>query len=224
MKNFILSLIFYGSIGIAIALILKSNNEDNSPCSKTQSLFSQLSPEILESKILNTGVTLNTSKELLIPHRRIVSTVHINQLSSFRIVSQLLLLEAQDSSSEIDLYIRSTGGYVDDAFSILQAIQLLKPKVNIYAMGGCYSSCSMLLAGATGKRFAFENSLLNIHFTKKGTNEHGELYRKRFEKHWKKYANFPNEWFPMISGEEKFLTAKDAKRLGIIDHVLSKSK
>lgn len=53
----------------------------------------------------------------------------INEMSSFGIIQGLLELQAQDPMTDITLIINSRGGHVDDLFSIIDAMNLIKPDI-----------------------------------------------------------------------------------------------
>ena len=80
------------------------------------------------------------------------------------IVAQLLYLESQDPSKDIQLYINSPGGEVTAGLAILDTMNYIKPDVQTVCVGQAASMGAFLLAaGAKGKRFALENSRVMIH-------------------------------------------------------------
>eukprot|EP00457_Paulinella_chromatophora_P011082 gb/GEZN01011207.1/.p1 GENE.gb/GEZN01011207.1/~~gb/GEZN01011207.1/.p1 ORF type:complete len:174 (-),score=2.38 gb/GEZN01011207.1/:202-723(-) len=81
-----------------------------------------------------------------------------------RIVTQLLLLEADDSEKDIYLYINSPGGSVYDGLGILDTMQHIKPDVYTVCVGLAASMGAFLLAAGTkGKRCSLFNSRIMIH-------------------------------------------------------------
>lgn len=80
------------------------------------------------------------------------------------IVSQLLLLQAEDPKKDIDLYINSPGGSVTAGLAIYDTMQVLSCDVKTYCFGQCASMGAVLLcAGTAGKRFALPHSRIMIH-------------------------------------------------------------
>ena len=80
------------------------------------------------------------------------------------IVAQLLFLQAEDPSKEIDLYINSPGGSVTAGLAIYDTMQSISCPVNTYCIGQCASMGAVLLAaGASGKRFALPHARIMIH-------------------------------------------------------------
>ena len=80
------------------------------------------------------------------------------------IVAQLLFLESEDTTKDIQLYINSPGGSVTAGLAIYDAMQFVKPDVSTIVMGQACSMGSLLAnAGAVGKRFILPNARHMIH-------------------------------------------------------------
>lgn len=86
------------------------------------------------------------------------------------IVAQMLHLESEDSSKDINLYINSPGGLVTAGLSIYDTMQFIGPDVATYVIGQACSMGSFLAqAGAAGKRFVLPESRTMIHRVSSGT-------------------------------------------------------
>jgi ATP-dependent Clp protease protease subunit len=80
------------------------------------------------------------------------------------IVAQLLFLESEDDTKDIQLYINSPGGSVTAGMAIYDAMQFVKPDVSTIVMGQACSMGSLLAnAGAIGKRYILTNARHMIH-------------------------------------------------------------
>ncbi|MCB1186057.1 ATP-dependent Clp endopeptidase proteolytic subunit ClpP [bacterium] len=80
------------------------------------------------------------------------------------VIAQLLFLEKEDSTKDIDIYINSPGGSVIDGLAIYDTMQLIKPNVSTICVGLAASMGAVLLAGgAKGKRYSLPNSKVMIH-------------------------------------------------------------
>ena len=80
------------------------------------------------------------------------------------VIAQLLFLEKEDSTKDIDIYINSPGGSVVDGLAIYDTMQLVKPQVSTTCVGLAASMGAILLAGgSSGKRYALPNSQVLIH-------------------------------------------------------------
>src|SRR6476646_9193864 len=76
----------------------------------------------------------------------------VSDQSANLIVAQLLFLEAEDPDEDIRLYVNSPGGSVYAGLAIYDAMQLVKPDVQTYAVGMAMSAGALVLAaGAPGK-------------------------------------------------------------------------
>lgn len=72
-----------------------------------------------------------------------------------RVVSQLLVLSADDPDSDISIFINSPGGSVLAGLAIYDTMQLVPNDVDTVAIGLAASMGQVLLCGgAVGKRFA----------------------------------------------------------------------
>ena len=88
----------------------------------------------------------------------------VNDVMANAVVAQLLFLEKEDSTKDIDIYINSPGGSVVDGLAIYDTMQLIKPQVSTICVGLAASMGAVLLTGgAPGKRYALPNSKVLIH-------------------------------------------------------------
>lgn len=161
----------------------------------------------------------------LVSERAIVLTSHINPHTSRAVIEQLLYLDRKAPGEPIEFRIRSTGGWLDDAFAIVDVMASLKSPVNIYAMGICDSAASVILASATGRRFAYPNALVGIHANMSPDRgrkfDVGDNRGRRFEAFWKSRAKLPANWFPLTANTTYSLTATEALEFGVIDEIVS---
>src|SRR5213596_3868914 len=79
-------------------------------------------------------------------------------------VAQLLFLQSEDATKDINLYINSPGGVIYAGLAIYDTMQWVKPDVSTVCVGMAMSMGAVLLAaGAKGKRFCLPNSTVLIH-------------------------------------------------------------
>jgi len=161
------------------------------------------------------------------------------------IMSQLLYLEAEDSESDITMYINSPGGLVTAGLGIYNTMQYIKPDVVTVVTGQAASMGSFLAnAGAEGKRYVLAESRTMMHRVSSGTpgtggsvhvqdlqfedvkRSHEESHRlnKRlteiYAKHNSKGKTF-DELYEIMKFDT-FLSAKEAVKMGVADKVLDK--
>lgn len=99
------------------------------------------------------------------------------------IIAQMLFLESEDSTADINLYINSPGGSVTSGLAIYDTMQFIKPAVSTIVMGQAASMGSFLAqAGAPGKRYVLPESRTMIHRVSSGTRgTGGSVYVQELE-------------------------------------------
>jgi ATP-dependent Clp protease protease subunit len=100
----------------------------------------------------------------LLRERIVFLGTQVDQESANRICAELLLLEAEDPSKDISLYINSPGGSVTDGLAIYDTMQYVRCDVRTICIGMAASMGQFLLcAGAKGKRFSLPHSRILMH-------------------------------------------------------------
>jgi ATP-dependent Clp protease protease subunit len=159
----------------------------------------------------------------MIASRQILVTENINERTTKDVVARLLYMNTLDPHRPIDLYLSTQGGWVDSAFTIIDAMQLIDAPVNTWAIGGCYSSGALILTAGTGRRYATPNSVLMVHASldedTKQSYSYERLALQRYERVWKRRASLPDSWFPMVGGEEYYLSPQEALEFKMIDEI-----
>lgn len=80
------------------------------------------------------------------------------------LATQLLMLAAEDPSSDIALWINSPGGSVPSMLAIREVMRILPCPVTTLALGLACSAGQFLLSGGTkGQRFALQHSRILMH-------------------------------------------------------------
>ena len=105
-----------------------------------------------------------TIDEIMLENRVVFLIGEINHVSAARIMMQMLYLEDQKRGQEINLYINSPGGAVDDTLALYGTMQFISSKVATYCIGRAYSGGAVLLcAGTPGRRFILPHAKVMIH-------------------------------------------------------------
>jgi ATP-dependent Clp protease protease subunit len=160
----------------------------------------------------------------LLERRAILVTANINEATAKEVAARLFYLNAVDPRRPIDLYLSTQGGWVDSAFTIIDAMDLIEAPVNTWAIGGCYSAGALIVAAGTARRYASENALLMIHASldedAKRPYSYERLALERYERLWRARADLPDDWFPMVGGEEYYLSAQQALALKLVDEIV----
>ena len=167
----------------------------------------------------------------LLKDRIIFLGEEVNDVSANLIVTQLLFLEAEDPSKDIQLYINSPGGSVTAGMAIYDTMQYIKCDVSTICLGMAASMGAFLLSsGAKGKRYALPNSTIMIHQPSGGAQGQAteiQIVADQIAKTKKKL----NEILSMNTGQpleiverdtdrDNYMTAEEAKAYGLIDGVV----
>lgn len=149
------------------------------------------------------------------------------------VIAQLLFLEKENPDEDVQMFINSPGGIINDGMAILDTMNYIKCDVSTIAVGLAASMGSFLLAhGTKGKRFALPNSKIHIHQPLGGVKgqasdiaiEAQEILKIK-EKLYKMLAKQTGQSVNQIEKDadrDKYFTATEAKSYGLIDKVITK--
>ena len=105
-----------------------------------------------------------TLEEMLLENRVIFLVGEINHVSAARVYMQMLYLQSQKRDQDINLYINSPGGVVDDTLAIYDVMKFLSCDVATYCIGRAESGGAVVfMAGTKSKRFILPNAKVMIH-------------------------------------------------------------
>lgn len=167
----------------------------------------------------------------LLKDRIIFLGEEVNDISANLIVAQLLFLEAEDPSKDIQLYINSPGGSVTAGMAIYDTMQYIKCDVSTICLGMAASMGAFLLSsGAKGKRYALPNSTIMIHQPSGGAQGQAteiQIVADQIAKTKKKLNEIlsantgqPLEIVEKDTDRDNYMTAEEAKAYGLIDGVV----
>lgn len=168
---------------------------------------------------------------LLLKERIVFLGTAIDDQVANLIVAQLLYLNSQSNSRQIDLYINSPGGSVYAGMAIYDTIQMIDAPVSTVAVGFAGSMATALLStGAPGKRFALPQATIHMHPTGGGakgytedvriaTREQERLQTQLFHL-MGKHCDHSWQELEAFFRRDKFLNALEAKEYGLVDKVL----
>jgi ATP-dependent Clp protease, protease subunit len=150
------------------------------------------------------------------------------------VVAQLLFL-AKDVNREISMYINSPGGSVTAGLAIYDTMQFVKCPVATYCIGQAASMGAILLAAGTpGKRYALSNARIMIHQPWGGAQgtasdisiQAEEIIRlkKRLNEILSNHSGKSYEEINRLTDRDYFMSASEAKTLGLVDHVVDSVK
>ncbi len=173
-----------------------------------------------------------TIDELLLENRIVFLIGEINQSSAARVMMQMLYLENQKKGQEINFYINSPGGAVDDTLALYDTMRFLSSSVSTYCIGRAYSGAAVLLAAGTkGRRFILPHAKVMIHQPYGGVTGQAEDIRIQAEQIIKTkqelnrlIANCTGQDYDTVAADaerDKYFTAEEAAEYGLVDEVLA---
>jgi ATP-dependent Clp protease, protease subunit len=173
-----------------------------------------------------------TIDELLLENRIVFLVGEINHASASRVMMQMLYLENQRRNQEINFYINSPGGAVDDTLALYDTMRFLSSPIATYCIGRAYSGGSVLLtAGSEGRRFILPHAKVMIHQPYGGITGQAEDIRLQAEQIIKskqtlidilaKHTGQTPERVREDSERDKYFDAQEAKDYGLVDEVLT---
>lgn len=103
-------------------------------------------------------------RQQLLLHRVLVLDGVLDDDNGTLLAAQLLTLAAEDSRSDIALWIHSPGGSVPAMLAIRDVMRLAPCDVSTLALGlACSAGRFLLSAGASGKRYALPHARILLH-------------------------------------------------------------
>jgi ATP-dependent Clp protease, protease subunit len=167
----------------------------------------------------------------LLYQRIVVLGTEVDDRVANRLCAQFLLLSAEDSRSDISLYINSPGGSVSAGLAIYDTMRLIPNDVSTLAMGLAGSMAQFLLcAGTRGKRFSLPHAQVLMHQGSAGfggTAADVEIYAKQLERTGElmtrltaEHTGQPEERVEADSRRDRWFSAQEALEYGMIDHIL----
>jgi ATP-dependent Clp protease protease subunit len=105
-----------------------------------------------------------TLEEMLLENRVVFLIGEINHVSASRVIMQMLYLQSVKRDQDINLYINSPGGVVDDTLAMYDIMKFLTCDIATYCIGRAESGGAVVFAaGKKGKRFILPNAKVMIH-------------------------------------------------------------
>ena len=170
----------------------------------------------------------------LLRERIIFLGTEINDQVSDSLVAQLLFLEAEEPSKDIQIYINSPGGSVTAGLAIYDTMQQISPDIVTICFGVAASMGAFLLSGGTkGKRLALPNSRIMIHQPLGGAQGQASdieittreilSLKEELYKIISKHTGQDYEKVYADSDRDYWMKAKKALEYGMIDEILTKN-
>ncbi len=166
----------------------------------------------------------------LLKDRIIFIGTAIDDVVANLVIAQMLFLQMEDPSKDINIYINSPGGSVTAGLAIYDTMQFVKCDVATYCVGQAASMGAVLLsAGTKGKRSSLPNSRVMIHQPWGGVQGAAEdisrqateilKMRDKINEIIAYHTGQPLEKIQKDTDRDYFLSAQEAKTYGLVDEV-----
>jgi ATP-dependent Clp protease protease subunit len=151
------------------------------------------------------------------------------------VIAQMLFLQMENKSQDINVYINTPGGYVNSGMAIYDTMQFVHCDVATYCIGQASSMGALLLtAGTKGKRYALPNSRIMIHQPAGGaqgtasdiriTADEIIRLKKNMNRLFSKHTGQPADRVSKDADRDFFMSADEAKKYGLVDEVVESLK
>jgi ATP-dependent Clp protease protease subunit len=172
-----------------------------------------------------------TIDEMLLENRVVFLVGEINHASAANCYMRLLYLQSMKRDADINLYINSPGGYVEDTLAIYDIMRFMSCDIATYCIGRAESGGAIVfMAGKKGKRYCLPNAKVMIHQPFGGVYGQAADIQIQAEEILKTKENLiqvmakctgqPVDRVREDSERDRFFDAKQAVAYGICDEIL----
>ena len=169
--------------------------------------------------------------DMLLENRIIFLSGPIGERTASTVIQQLLYLQSIRRSQDVNIYINSPGGLVDQTLAIYDTIQFMASEVATYCIGQAASGAALILmAGTKGKRYILPYAKVMLHQPYGGITGQAEDIRIQAEEVLRDKVRLNNiiarctgksvEQVAEGTERDRFLNAEEAVEYGIVDEIL----
>lgn len=169
--------------------------------------------------------------DMLLENRIIFLSGPIVERTASIVIQQLLYLQSIRRDQDINLYVNSPGGLVDQTLAIYDTMQFMGSEVATYCIGQAASGAAIILAaGSKGKRYILPNAKVMLHQPYGGITGQAEDIRIQADEVLRDKAVINRiiaettgrsvEQVAEDTDRDRYLNATEAVAYGIVDEVL----
>jgi ATP-dependent Clp protease protease subunit len=173
--------------------------------------------------------------DMLLENRIVFLIGAISYERAAEVIMKMLYLDNLKRSNEISLYINSPGGSVDDTMAIYDTIRFIGSPVATYCIGRAQSGAAVILAAGTkDKRYALPHAKVMLHQPWGGVSGQASDIKIQAEEILKaktmineilsKHTGQPVEKIAAETERDRYMTAEEAQKYGLIDEVLQEEE
>ena len=171
----------------------------------------------------------------LLKTRTILISKSVDDKLAASVITQLTVLEADDSDKPITIVVNSPGGSADSGFAILDYLRFVSPPVRSIVCGICASAAVMIHLGSKkGMRFCTPNSRFLLHqpsMRAQGQASDLEILSREIDRMKAQYNQIvADETGQTLKQVEKdvhrdfWLPAKDSLEYGLVNKIVKNRK
>jgi ATP-dependent Clp protease protease subunit len=169
--------------------------------------------------------------DMLLENRIVFLIGEISYQRAAEVIMKMLYLDNLKRDTEISLYINSPGGSVDDTMAIYDTMRFVGSPIATYCIGRAQSGAAIILAAGTkGKRHALPHAKVMLHQVWGGvTGQAADIKiqaeeiikaKKMINELLAKHTGQPIEKIAAETERDRYMTAQEAHKYGLIDEVL----
>jgi ATP-dependent Clp protease protease subunit len=169
--------------------------------------------------------------DMLLENRVIFLSGIVVPETAAKLIQALLYLHSTNKDADINLYINSIGGTMEDTLAVYDCMQFITCKVATYCVGRAMGMSALLLAGGEhDKRFALPHSKIMLHQPYGAVGGQAADIRIQAAQYLKdkavvagllaKHCGKPAEEIAKEIERDRYLEAHEAKQFGLVDEVL----
>ncbi len=173
--------------------------------------------------------------DMLLENRIIFLSGPIVDRTANTVIQQLLYLQSIRRDQDVNLYINSPGGLVDQTLAIYDTMQFMGSEVATYCIGQAASGAAVILmAGTKGKRYILPNAKVMLHQPYGGITGQAEDVRIQADEVLRDKARM-NGIIAHCTGKavetvhedterDRYMSAEEALEYGLVDEILLEDK
>jgi ATP-dependent Clp protease protease subunit len=173
--------------------------------------------------------------DMLLENRIIFLAGPIVERAASTVIQQLLYLQSIRKDQDVNLYINSPGGLVDQTLAIYDTMQFMGSEVATYCIGQAASGAAVILmAGTKGKRYILPNAKVMLHQPYGGITGQAEDIRiqadevlrdkERLNNIIAKCTGKPVEKVAEDTERDWYMNAQEALEYGMVDEILDEDQ
>ena len=172
----------------------------------------------------------------LFESRNIYIAGAINSESAVLVAKQIHLLNLEDNSKPINLFINSNGGEITAGMLIYDAVQGSDCPVNTVCLGNAYSMGAVLVTCGTGKRYILPHSKMMLHEPLISSSASGSASsikelsdslnktKREMNEILSKHTGKPLEEVEEAASFDHYYSSQEAFEFGLVDEIVNFSE